>query len=526
MTQFDVVIVGAGHNTLSCAAYLARAGIGVLVLEQHDRPGGGGITREATLPGFRHNIHAQVPGILHGSPILTHDELELKSKYGLKMASGELTCLTMFDDGDTLSFFVDLDRTCASIAAMSEKDAAAYRRLALRMRAIMPLMGMGMGRPPGSFGAFISLMEQMPLGADFIVSMMKSSYDLIVENFEHPKVIMHMMKWVGDAGVVPESKGTGNSLMFLIGATHLAEVGPAIGGTQAIADALIRCIEDHGSEIRTGVRVRRIVNSGGSARAVETDDGEIIAARKAVVAGIPPHRLGEMVEGLDPALTQAAERTHSSDIADLTIHLALGDKVEWHGGAAINQCQHFYLIDRAEMHDYRKSFDDLRYGMLPRLFSGAGVIPTNFDPGMAPDGKHVAFFYFGVPYALKDTGPEGWDAIKEEMADRYMTSLSRFAANLEGANVLARYVESPLDMARYSPSFRNGDVFGMGNYVYQSLGMRPTPQLSGYRVPGADGLYLSGPFMHPGGGINGGGRAVAIRVMEDLGVDTMKVLKV
>ena len=105
-----------------------------------------------------------------------------------------------------------------------------------------------------------------------------------------------------------------------------------------------------------------------------------------------------------------------------------------------------------------------------------------------------------------------------------LSRLARYAPNLSGGNILARHVDSPLDMARHSPSFRLGDVVGIAMYLYQFFGRRPTPELSQYRVPGAKGLYLSGPFMHPGGGITGGGRATAIRVMEDLGMDYFKVM--
>src|SRR5215472_16943318 len=152
----DVIVVGAGHNTLTAAAYLARAGLSVLVLEARDQPGGGAVSRQVTLPGFIHDTHAQVAAILQGSPIVTHDELDLKGKHGLRFFYGNLSDMTMFDDGSTLSMYVDLERTCADIARFSEHDADAYRRLAVFMQGIMPMMGMAMIRPPISFGSFVS----------------------------------------------------------------------------------------------------------------------------------------------------------------------------------------------------------------------------------------------------------------------------------------------------------------------------------------------------------------------------------
>ena len=144
--------------------------------------------------------------------------------------------------------------------------------------------------------------------------------------------------------------------------------------------------------------------------------------------------------------------------------------------------------------------------------------------GSAPTDNHTLYFASFVPLELSEGGHQAWDSIKEARADWLMSRLARYAPNVSGDNILARHVDSPLDMSRHSPSFKFGDVVGIAMYIYQFFGRRPTPELAQYRVPGAKGLYLSGPFMHPGGGITGGGRATAIRVMEDLGLDYSHVI--
>lgn len=518
----DVVIVGAGHNCLTAAAYLAQCGVSVLVLERQDQIGGGAVSRELTLPGYIHDVHATGIAHLQTHPIVAADELGLISRHGLEFAYPGISFMTLFDDGETICCYRDLDRTCAEIERYSASDAAAYRRMAQFMAGIGPMIAMAMNRPPPSFGAFIGMMEQLPMGGELLLAMLKSAYDVIVENFEHPRVRMHFLKWAAEALCGPEEKTTGISMFFLIGASHSAPAGLVKGGTQALSDALRRAIEANGGTFRCGAEVRRVIASGGAARAVELADGEVVTARKAVIAAIHPHRLGQMVEGLDPGLVARAAATDSSLFGETVVHAALSERPKWICGDQPHDALGINLVDSMEFEQFRRIFDDLRYGDIPKSFVGHAAVHTNFDPSRAPDARHTLYFLHLVPFALRQ-GAEHWDAIKEEHADTILQRLARYAPNVPGA-ILGRHVDSPLDMQRWSPSFQRGDIMGLGSYLYQMLGMRPTRELSQYRVPGADGLYLSGPFMHPGGGITGGGRPVAMRVMDDLGVDYSRTI--
>ncbi len=125
-----------------------------------------------------------------------------------------------------------------------------------------------------------------------------------------------------------------------------------------------------------------------------------------------------------------------------------------------------------------------------------------------------------APYKLADGGPKRWDEIKEREAEKNLGYYRKFIANLDDDNIIARTHWSPLDMERSSPnSFVNGDMHGAAPFLHQTMGHRPTPDLGQYTVPGAERLYLVGPFMHPGGGVYGAGRATAIRMFDDLGID-------
>ena len=278
-----------------------------------------------------------------------------------------------------------------------------------------------------------------------------------------------------------------------------------------------------GGKVRLNTAVRRVLNRNGVARAVELADGTVLEARKAVIASIHPHLLGDMVDGLDETLVRRARTTHPSSFAELTIHGALPEKVRWKSGNQADDCLAINLVDTTDMKTFRQIFDDLRYGDLPRSFIADVGLHTNYDPSRAPAGQHSFYMNVFVPFELADG--RDWAEVKQAHAEWCLDHFCAYTENVTRQSFLDVYVESPRDMVVHSPSFQAGDIMGLGSYAYQSLGMRPTPELAQYRVPGAEGLYLCGPFMHPGGGLTGGGRAVAMRIMEDAGVDYSKVIR-
>ena len=524
--QPDVIIVGAGHNALGAAAYLQRVGLKTLVLERNAVAGGGVISKELTLPGFKHDCHASGVVHLQGHPILTADELELKSRFGLEFAYPEASYMTVFGDGDTLTCYADLDRACADIARYSENDAVAYREMVAYMDEIMPMINMSMARPPLPFAGFVGMLGQMPGGTDLLGAMMKSAYDIVEERFEHPKVKLHLLKWVTEGLTCEfEHKTTGVAMLYLIGFSHSHPAGVPVGGMGALSQSMIRCIEHYGGEVRTNTEVTRIINDNGTVRSVELASGEILTANKAVIANIHPHLLGDKIDGLDPTLIKRAKQVQLADFSGILINCALREAPRWTSGTDADSCLYINVVEDCTVDGLRRYTDRLSLGELPEQPVAVVSNHTNFDPTRAPDGQHTLYVFSWAPGALADGGMERWDDIKEERADKVMEWLAQYAPNLSGDNILARHVDSPLDMVRHSPSFQRGDLTGSAMYLYQMMGMRPTPELSNYRVPGADGLYLCGPAMHPGGGITGGGRPVAIRVLEDLGIDYSNIIR-
>jgi phytoene dehydrogenase-like protein len=514
---YDVVIAGAGSNSLTAAGYLAKAGLSVCVLEKNDRIGGGVVSQELTAPGFRHDPHATGMILIMANPLLRNDELGLKSRFGLKFVSPEATYTTLFDDETWMGTYISLDKTCASIARFSQKDADTYRALATKTIAMAPLLTAGMFKPPLPFGQFMAMLDQSPVGQELIASMLKSGTALIRELFEHEKVRMHFMKWLSEGMVHPDERGTGVYLYFLTAVAHTQEETAVVGGSQAMSDAMGACIRHYGGEIRTGTQVVRVLNSGGVARGVELADGEQVLAKKAVIACIHPWNLGDMVPGLDADMVAEARRCELSSFGAINTHWALHQAPNY----KCPEVNKSLLVEcmPARMADLRAALDAVRNGRLAAHFNAVVAHHTNHDPTRAPAGKHTLYLYCFAPLQLDG----GWtDKARDDYRDWMIREYAKFCTNMGESNLIARAAESPADMARWSASFQNGDIFGIGNWVHQYLGRRPTPRLAQYAVPGAKGLYLAGPFMHPGGAVTGGGRATAMKIMGDLGIDVSR----
>jgi len=175
-----------------------------------------------------------------------------------------------------------------------------------------------------------------------------------------------------------------------------------------------------------------------------------------------------------------------------------------------------YELMPANYEDMRRAFDELRYGNFsPTPLVGVGQL-TQHDPSRAPEGKAIFHAWDYTPYERKDG--RSWDETKREFADGIIRRMGDFIENLPEA-VLEYHCDSPVDMERTSPSFHRGDLHGIATTTYQSGSHRPTPELGQYRVPGVERLYLVGPFQHPGGGVFGAGRATAMVMADDLGID-------
>ncbi len=517
--EYDIVTIGAGHNGLVAAAYLAAAGKSVLVLERNSWLGGGVITRELTVPGFLHDQHSMAHIFIQANPLLKNDELGLKSKFGLEYIFPDVPMMSVFEDGSTLRLHRDREKTVAEIARFSRRDAEAYRWLADKAAGYLPMVAASLYAPPAPLGASYALMDQSREGREMWRYMQMSSHDLLCDVFENDRVRMHFARVAGENLVSPDEKATGFGAFVFVGFLEAYGFGLPRGGSGKLTEALVASIESNGGSVVPGVDVARVVVENGRAAGVESADGRRFAARDAVVGALHPHDIGRMVDGVPGEVTADANATHISPIGCITVHAALEEPLRFKAGEDVRA--HMIELLPNEYEPLRRSFDELRYGRLSHCpLVGLGSL-TMFDPTRAPEGKATMHAWDYVPYARADG--RDWDEAKDEYVQRMLTHMGRFIDNLDDSNLIAYHSDSPVDMERTSSSFRHGDLHGIASTSYQYGAHRPTPDLGQNTVPGCERLYLVGPFQHPGGGVFGAGRAAAMQVCDELGIDFEKV---
>lgn len=523
--QFDIVVVGGGQNNLGAAAYLAKAGKKVLVLERHSFIGGGAVTLERNAPGFKYDKHSAVHILAQANPLIQNDELELKAKFGLQYFFPEVASATVLEDYSIMETSFDLDKTCASIARHSQKDAEAYRDLALFAKRMLPMVLQGMYSVPIPMFAMLSMLEGSDDGKRMIDYMLRSPRQMVEELFESDHVRIHMIKACTEHSLsFPDDMGTGLLVLFLTVFLHMYKLGMPVGGSGALSEALGRCIEHHGGTIERDCEVEKILTSGGRAVGVRTTDGREYRAKDAVIAGIHPQKIADFVEGVPENIQARARRMHPSSYRLLKIDAAIREPIIKKVPESIGNGAMVEWVFANNYREFLQSFDPLRHGIIDnhRPLIGGGTLAP---PERCPPGNQILYMVRYAPYDLADGGPQKWDEIKDSVVDDLFERCTHFMPNLTPDNIIARSIDSPLDMERYSPnSMIGGDVNGIGFHFFHLAGYRPFSDLAQFAMPGIAGLYLCGPFMHPGGGVFGIGRPTAIKIFDDLGIDFDKVI--
>jgi phytoene dehydrogenase-like protein len=511
MSDYDAIIIGAGHNGLAAAITLAKAGWRVLVLERNAEPGGAVRTAEITLPGFHHDLFAANLSLFHGGPFFAEHQSELVAA-GLEFLRAEKPFATVFPDGDAQVVTTDLAATLAEIARLSEADAMAWAEMVADFERAAPYLFPVFGAPlPSWTDLRVAIGGTAKLGRDWPAEMLQRILQparaFLVGRFETEKVRALAGAWACHGDLAPDIAG-GALLAWLesVGEQLNGAFLPK-GGAARVIDAMVTMLESYSGTLRCLAPVVEVDVENGRARGVRLADGEVLACSRAVIANLAPTNLfGPMVrEGLtEPFLRQV--RRYRYGTGTLMVHLALSGLPDWRAGQHL---QNVFMVHIAPtLDDMALAYQRAQAGLLPERPFVAVAQPTALDPTRAPSGQHVLWVMARmVPSQLRGDAAEeieatSWEAAKDAFADRVQSIIEDYAPGLNG-KVLARTVLSPDDLQDHNPNLVGGDLTCGAIQPMQNYVLRPFPGWSHYRTP-IERLYLCGAATWPGSGTSAG----------------------
>jgi phytoene dehydrogenase-like protein len=514
-SEFDVVIAGGGVNALACACVLARDGLKVAVIERNAWIGGGAITREVTLPGFRHDLYGSSHVWIHANPELRPVLDELK-QHGLRYlwSEDQITGHPDRNGGPGLVIYRSIDKTVESIGAYSQADARRYRRVYDDFAAIRDGFIKAFFSPPAPPSLMTRALERSREGLRRLREFSLSARAWVEQNFENDFIRAVMLNWALAPQILPEQEGAGQSFYIMIPAVHVYGQAIPQGGSQELPLAMGRYVETRGGVIMTGAPVRAFLIEQGVAKGVVLEDGRTIRARRAVVSALDPKQtfLKLTPQGvLTPEFLELVHGYSFGKISICRIHLALTEAPRFLNGAEMSRCAFHRIVDStAQM---IRQYAQIAEGIAPTdpfLWSACWTL---LDPSRAPPGHHTLICDTYVSNWL--ASGQTWSQIQEVYAtDVLLKKLQQYAPNINERTIIGRFVDARESLESANPSFVDGTTNG-GERIQAQLGyFRPFPGYAHYRAPIRQ-LYMTGPHCHPGGGISGAGSITARVLLND-----------
>jgi phytoene dehydrogenase-like protein len=531
--EVDAVIIGAGHNGLVCAAYLAAAGLKVVVLERRAVVGGAAVTEEFH-PGFRNSVASYTVSLLNPKVIR---DLDLPG-HGLRVIERPLANFLPLPDGRYLK--VGAGRTAAEVAKFSAADAERLAAYGAQLERIADLLrDLVLETPPnvtdrGWLAALPALWQSaalgrriagldLPLRRELLALFGASAGDYLDGWFESAP-IKAMLGFDGIVGNYASPYTPGSAYVLLhhgFGEVNgkKGQWGHAVGGMGAITQAMASCCQARGVAIRTGAAVREVILEGGGAVGVVTEQGEAVRARR-VVSNLNPKLLFTRLVPQDALPADFARRIANwrcgSGTFRMNVALAELPSFACLPGRAVAEHHAAGIIIGPSLDYMDRAYLDARLHGWSRAPVIEMLIPSTLDDSLAPPGRHVASLF--CQHAAPEL-PDGasWDEHRETVADLMIDMVDAYAPGFKGA-VLGRQVLSPLDLER-TFGLLGGDIFHGALQLDQIFAARPMLGHADYRAP-IPGLYMCGSGSHPGGGVTGApGHNAAREILRDLRKD-------
>lgn len=518
----DVIIIGAGHNGLTCAGYLAKAGLRVKILEARSVVGGAAVTEEF-YPGFRNSVYSYSVSLLHPRVI---QDLQLE-RHGLDILERPAGTLSLLQD-DHLLLTRDERQARNEIARFSPRDAQRISAFDADIAEVaVALRALAIQAPPNIGGGWRDALALFKAGNLFrkmgkrqqvvLAELMTRSLGDYLDMWFEGEALKGVLGLEGVIGNFAEPYQAGTAYVLLHHA--FGEVqgragawGIARGGMGAISEAMASFARSRGVAIETESPVSEILTEGGRARGVRTADNREITARF-VAANVHPQVLLQRL--LDVELMEEADQRriqgYRSHSATFRMNVALAELPRFTSMAGRGD-EHF--MGAIEVSPSLSYIQDAYYDARKSGFSRRPVIsmqvPTTQDDSLAPPGRHIASLFC---QHFQRHLPDGrsWDEAREEVADLVVDTIDGYAPNFR-ASVLGRQIKTPLDIER-DLNMVGGDIFHGALHLDQFYSMRPIPGHAAYKMP-VEGVFLCGSGAHPGGGVSGlPGRNAALAIL-------------
>lgn len=521
---YDAIIIGAGHNGLTLGAYLARSGLEVLVLERRHEEGGGLCSEEVTQPGFVHNIHANYHTFVDMAPPV--NDLDVRG-HGVEYVRPEVQMASIFDDGTALTVHTDMDKTLASMARFSEKDAGTFQRLYGEAHGFIDLLlGTLMYQPPLNVKDLTKALATFGVEdrSEFLsVKLRRQTINQFLDkHFENDRIKAHLAFHGAVCSYTNDVAGLAIGYPLLIGKIdnwHLC-----VGGSHRLAHALWRDLAQHGGVMWSDAEVTNIIVEGGRAVGVRTADGIELKARKIVASTVSVEQT--FLEFVNPGeipdafATRVQNDVVHKDWSLFSVHMAMNAFPEYTAAEFDPDVNRAWVVNlgiesTAQMD---RDWKTLRSGQLVDPQPNAAV-NSLYDPVDAPAGFSTGLLRQFAPYALADGGAGAWDKMGRWYGHKCIEAWRRYAPNLTDDKIIDWSVFTPHDIATKLPNMVRGDWMMGEISLANMLDQRPLPELGQYRTP-IQGLYMAGSTQHPHGFITFGPGYNALQVIaDDIGIE-------